>query len=119
SGGMDGRPPVRYIASKVGDSSARARSAKRLIVRSGWWGGTRSSRSTNANMLACGFRRPRILTAPLSMAASTVAAGGDRPEEPESPEVGVFHQPANEASLGPPSSRGTLHPHAALRQRVT
>src|SRR5438477_11624712 len=40
SGGMDGRPPVRYIASKVGDSSARARSAKRLIVRSGWWAAT-------------------------------------------------------------------------------
>src|SRR5579859_1307867 len=52
SGGIDGRPPVRYMASKVGDNSTSARSAQRLMTRNGWWGGTRSSRSTNANMLA-------------------------------------------------------------------
>ena len=36
SGGIDGRPPVRYMASKVGDNSTRARSAKRLMTRNGW-----------------------------------------------------------------------------------
>src|SRR5205085_1861693 len=68
-------------------------------------------------MLACSLVRPRTATTSLRD-GSTVSAPPTRPEEPKSTRVGAFHQPANEASLGPPSSRGTLHPHAALRQRV-
>jgi hypothetical protein len=35
SGGMDGRPPARCMRSKVGDTSVRARSTKRLMLRDG------------------------------------------------------------------------------------
>src|ERR1051326_3141061 len=60
SGGIDGRPPAPYISSKTGDSSARARSANCLITRGGWFGATRSSRSTTASIVVCRSRRPCI-----------------------------------------------------------
>ena len=59
---------------------ANARSVKRLMVRKGWCGGTRSSRSTNANMLACGFRRPRILATSTAQDASAVPGPPTCPE---------------------------------------
>jgi hypothetical protein len=43
-----------------------------LTVRNGWCGGMRSSRSTNANMLARGFRRPRIIATSTGQDAFTV-----------------------------------------------
>jgi hypothetical protein len=58
---IDGRTPVPNVASNVSDRVVNARSAKRLMVRNGWCGETRSSRSTKANRLACGFRRLRLL----------------------------------------------------------
>src|SRR4051794_4353600 len=89
---MDGRPPAAYIASKTGDNSAREASAKCLMTRSGWLGGTRSSRSTNANIVACGSRRPRMHTTSLED-GSTISVPPTQPEEPNPTGVGVFPQP--------------------------
>src|SRR4051812_33503198 len=91
---MDGRPPAAYIASKTGDNSAREASAKCLMTRSGWLGGTRSSRSTNANIVACGSRRPRMHTTSLED-GSTISVPPTQPEEPNPTGVGVFPQPAD------------------------
>src|SRR5204863_6575312 len=97
SGGMDGRPPAAYIASKTGDSSARARSANCLTTRNGWVRGTRSSRSTNASIVACGSRRPRIHATSLED-GSTLSGPPTQPEESNPIGVGVFPQPARVAS---------------------
>src|SRR5436309_7744337 len=90
---MDGRPHTAYITSNVGDSVAKASSARRLMVRSGWSSGTRVSMSMNASMLTCGSCSPRIPTTSLRD-GSTVSGAPISPEQPQPPKVGVFHQPA-------------------------
>src|SRR6266568_403829 len=91
---MDGRPHTAYIASNVGDRAAKASSARRLMVRSGWSSGTRISMSMNASMLTCGSCSPRIPTTSLRD-GSTVSGAPISPEEPQPTKVGVFHQPAS------------------------
>src|SRR5713101_4282959 len=94
---MDGRPHTAYIASNVGDRAAKASSARRLMVRSGWSSGTRVSMSMNTSMLTCGSCSPRIPTTSLRD-GSTVSGARISPEEPQTTKVGVFHQPANEVA---------------------
>ena len=55
-----------------------ASSASRLMVRSGWAIGTRSSRSMNASIVICAFRRPRIRSSSLA-AGFMVRSGHARP----------------------------------------
>ena len=95
------RPPPEYISSKTGDSSASARSANCLMTRSGWLRGTRSSRSTNANIVAWVCRRPRI-HATFPAGGSTVSAYPTSPEEPSLTGVGVFPRPARAVRRSPP-----------------
>src|SRR5205807_10300683 len=86
---MDGRPHTAYIASNVGDRAAKASSARRLMVRSGWSSGTRVSMSMNASMLTCGSCSPRIPTTSLQD-GSTVSGAPISPEEPQTTKVGFF-----------------------------
>ena len=65
-------PSAAYISSNNGDSSSRAASAKRLIVRSGWSAGISVSGSMNANMLACFLVRPRTVTTSVVAATTTI-----------------------------------------------
>src|SRR5262252_9532244 len=96
SGGIDARPSpsAAYISSNSGDSSSNAASANRLMVRNGWSAGTRASGSTNANMLACFFARPRTAATSV-VGATTVPSQPVLPEDPARPS----QQPARSLAL--------------------
>jgi hypothetical protein len=60
SGGIEGRPTLLYIASNVGESAAKAPSAKSFSLHRGWSDGTRSAGVLRLNIDVCFVTSPRI-----------------------------------------------------------
>ena len=66
--------------------------------------------ATNANIVDCAFRRPRIHATSLE-GGSTVSVYPTRPEEPSSTRVGVFPRPASDLATGCLRARYAFYIH--------
>src|SRR5450759_4603278 len=94
SGGIEGRPTLAYIVSKVGESSAMARSTTGLIRRMGWSVGTSWSGVKVDSIVTCWSWSARMQRTSSRLVLAVVlmirALGGAIPQ-------GVFQHPATAA----------------------